>query len=97
MGATDDMPSLPEDPAALRVLLLAALEQRDTALAERGALAARNEQLHHLLLTLKRLQRIAALYAIKAEIHGRPARDRLEVRQARSRPLVAELFTWLEI
>jgi hypothetical protein len=42
------------------------------------------------------LQRIAALYAIEAEIRGRPAADRLTVRQARSRPLVAELFTWLD-
>jgi len=50
------MPSLPEDPAALRALLLATLEQRDAALAERDALATRNEQLHHLLLKLKRRQ-----------------------------------------
>ena len=53
MGAADNMPSLPEDPAALRALLLATLEQRDAAMAERDALAARNEQLHHLLLKLK--------------------------------------------
>ncbi|MXP65958.1 IS66 family transposase [Roseomonas sp. M0104] len=56
MGAADTMPSLPEDPAALRALLLATLEQRDAALAERDALATRNEQLHHLLLKLKRRQ-----------------------------------------
>jgi hypothetical protein len=56
MGAADDMPSLLEDPAALRALLLAALEQRDAAMAEREALAVRNENLHHLLLTLKRRQ-----------------------------------------
>ncbi|WP_120010077.1 IS66 family transposase [Teichococcus vastitatis] len=56
MGAADIMPSLPEDPAALRALLLAALEQRDAAVAERDALAVRNEQLHHLLLKLKRRQ-----------------------------------------
>jgi transposase len=42
------------------------------------------------------LQRIAALYAIEAEIRGRPAADLLAVRQARSRPLVAALFTWLD-
>jgi hypothetical protein len=40
MRTVDDMLSLPEDPAALRALLL----------------AARNEQLHHLLLKLKRRQ-----------------------------------------
>jgi hypothetical protein len=38
-------------------------------------------------------QRIAALYAIEAEIRDRPAEERLTVRQARSRPLVADLFT----
>jgi hypothetical protein len=41
-------------------------------------------------------QRIAALYTIEAEIRGRPARERLTVRQARSRPLMADLFTWHE-
>ncbi|RKK00989.1 IS66 family transposase, partial [Pseudoroseomonas wenyumeiae] len=41
------------------------------------------------------LQRIAALYAIETEIRSRPAMERLPVRQACSRPLVAELFTWL--
>lgn len=56
MDAADTTPSLPEDPAALRALLLATLEQRDAAMAERDALAARNEQLHHLLLKLKRRQ-----------------------------------------
>jgi transposase len=56
MGVADNMPSLPEDPVALQALLLAALEQRDAVMAERDALAARNEPLHHLLLTLKRRQ-----------------------------------------
>jgi len=42
------------------------------------------------------LQRIAALYAIEAEIRGKPAEIRQAVRQARSRPLVDALFTWLE-
>jgi hypothetical protein len=39
------------------------------------------------------LPRIASLYAIKAEIRGSPAADRLKVRRTRSRPLVVELFT----
>ena len=56
MRAGDDTSSLPEDPAALRALLLAALETCDTLSAERDALAARNERLHHLLLKLKRRQ-----------------------------------------
>jgi transposase len=42
------------------------------------------------------LQRIAALYAIEAEIRGEPPEIRRAVRQARSRPLVDALFTWLE-
>lgn len=63
MRAGDDTSSLPEDPAALRALLLAALQTCDTLsvernglVAERDALAARNERLHHLLLKLKRRQ-----------------------------------------
>ena len=62
-AAGDDTPTLPEDPAALRALLLAAWAERDSlasrcddVTAERDALASRNEQLHHLLLKLKRRQ-----------------------------------------
>src|SRR5690349_2671893 len=62
-AAGDDTPTLPEDPAALRALLLAAWAERDALVsrcddvtAERDALASRNEQLHHLLLKLKRRQ-----------------------------------------
>lgn len=61
--AGDDTSSLPEDPAALRALLLAALQtcdqlsvERDGLVAERDALVTRNERLHHLLLKLKRRQ-----------------------------------------
>ena len=42
------------------------------------------------------LRRIAALYAIEAEIRGRPAEERRTVRQDRSRPLVADLKLWFE-
>lgn len=63
MRAAQDTPILPEDPAALRALLLATLKtcetlttERDDIAAERDALAVRNEQLHHLLLKLKRRQ-----------------------------------------
>jgi transposase len=42
------------------------------------------------------LQRIAALYAVEAEIRGEPPEIRHAVRQARSKPLVEALFTWLE-
>ena len=41
------------------------------------------------------LQRIAALYAIEAEVRGRPPEIRRAARQAKSRPLVDDLFTWL--
>ena len=64
MRATDnDTPTLPDDPAALRALLLSALEtcdaltaERDGIAAERDALAVQNDQLRHLLAKLKRMQ-----------------------------------------
>ncbi|MBI0539757.1 IS66 family transposase [Roseomonas sp. KE2513] len=42
------------------------------------------------------LTRIAALYAVEAEIRGKPPEERRTTRQARSRPLVEHLFAWLE-
>ena len=42
------------------------------------------------------LQRIAALYQIEARVRGKSAVDRLAVRQAESKPLVAELRVWFE-
>src|SRR6476620_6008423 len=42
------------------------------------------------------LQRIAALYAIEARVRGKSAADRLAVRQAESKPLVADLRIWFE-
>lgn len=42
------------------------------------------------------LRRIAALYAIEAEMRGKPPEIRLAVRQAKSKPLVEALFAWLE-
>ena len=41
------------------------------------------------------LQRIAALYEIEAELRGKPPDLRRAGRQARSRPLVEDLFAWL--
>jgi transposase len=55
-AADNDTPTLPEDPAALRALLLETLAKVDMLGAERDALAARNEQLHHLLAKLRRRQ-----------------------------------------
>ncbi len=41
------------------------------------------------------VQRIAALYAIEADIRGRTAEERRRERQARSKPLVDAFKTWL--
>lgn len=54
--AGDDTPSLPEDAAALRALLLETRALVATLSAERDALASQNERLQHLLLKLKRRQ-----------------------------------------
>jgi transposase len=43
------------------------------------------------------LRRIAALYAIEETIRGKPPEIRLAARQARSKPLVTELFAWLDV
>src|SRR5713226_3078170 len=42
------------------------------------------------------VERIGALYAIEKEIRGRPADERREVRNTRSRPLLESLKQWLE-
>jgi transposase len=42
------------------------------------------------------LRRIAALYAIEDTVRGKPPDLRLAARQARSKPLVTDLFAWLE-
>ena len=54
---------LPDDPAALRMLLLAASAERDSVIAERDSIAAerdalaeRTERLRHLLRKLQRMQ-----------------------------------------
>jgi len=41
------------------------------------------------------LTRVAALYAIEAEIRGQPAEHRRRIRQERSRPIVEALHDWL--
>jgi transposase len=63
LAADNDTPTLPEDPAALRVLLLETLAKVDTLSsryvdisAERDALAEQNEHLRHLLAKLQRRQ-----------------------------------------
>ena len=55
-AAGDETPTLPEDAAALRALLLETRALVDTLATERDALASQNERLRHLLLKLKRRQ-----------------------------------------
>jgi hypothetical protein len=43
------------------------------------------------------LRRIAALYAIEAEVRGTPPERRPAERRERSRPLVEALFAWFEV
>ncbi|WP_198368082.1 transposase [Roseomonas sp. KE0001] len=50
----------------------------------------------HVSVAEEALQRIAALYAIEAEINGQPAQQRLTARQARSKPLLAALHAWMQ-
>jgi hypothetical protein len=42
------------------------------------------------------LRRIAGIYRIETKIRGKTAAERREVRQAESRPLVADLKAWLQ-
>jgi transposase len=52
-------------------------------------------QLKQAPIAIAAVQRIDALFAIEREINGAPYQARLAVRAARSRPLMAELETWL--
>jgi hypothetical protein len=49
------------------------------------------------LLAEEALRRIGELYAVEAEIRGRPAEERRTVRQERSKPIVDALHAWLTI
>ena len=42
------------------------------------------------------VERIAALYAIEAEIRGSTSEIRKTIRQTRARPLIDSMYTWLE-
>lgn len=46
-------------------------------------------------LAAQALERIAELYLVEGEIRGRPPDERKQVRQARSRPLIAALHEWM--
>ena len=47
-------------------------------------------------IAIEALKRIAALYAIEADIRGKTATERQIARQAESKPLIAELRVWFE-
>src|SRR5271154_5984054 len=46
--------------------------------------------------TAEAIERIAALYAIEAEIRGSTPEIRRSIRQARARPLLDSMRTWME-
>ena len=47
-------------------------------------------------ITTEAIARIGALYGIEEEVRGKPAEVRREVRQARAKPLLDELRSWME-
>lgn len=47
-------------------------------------------------ITTEAIHRIGALYGIEEEIRGKPAELRREIRQARAKPLLDELRSWME-
>ena len=47
-------------------------------------------------ITTEVIERIAALYAIEAEIRGSSPEIRMAIRQARARPLIDSMHAWLE-
>ncbi len=51
---------------------------------------------HHSPTATEAVERIAALYAIEKEIRGRSPDERRQVRNARARPLLESMRTWLE-
>lgn len=48
-------------------------------------------------LTQEALKRIAALYAIEADIRGSPEETRLAVRKEKSMPLMQSLYAWIQV
>jgi transposase len=47
-------------------------------------------------ITTEAIHRIGALYGIEEEVRGKPAELRREIRQARAKPLLDDLRTWME-
>ena len=54
------------------------------------------QQAHKSPVATEALERIAVLYDIEREIRGRPPNERREIRNQRSRPLLASLKQWFE-
>jgi transposase len=54
-------------------------------------------QAHASPLAAEAIERIGRLYAIEAEIRGRPPDERLEIRQTRARPILESLHQWFEV
>jgi len=74
---------------------------RDGSIIEAGCWAHARRKFYDLhvtrpsAVTAEALERIGALYAIEAEIRGKPPDERRQVRQARAQPLLTELQAWL--
>lgn len=85
MHAATPAPSLPEDSAAVRALLLAVLAQRDTLAAERDAAVAQNER-------LPEDQLLFAFEEIEATLAGRTSWPGLLMRRGLA-PLIVEAGT----
>ena len=47
-------------------------------------------------LAAEALRRIGELYAIEAEVRGRPPEERVRLRQARAKPILDDLGNWLD-
>jgi hypothetical protein len=53
-------------------------------------------QAHASPLAAEAMERIGKLYAIEAEVRGRPPDERLKIRQTRARPILESLHQWFE-
>lgn len=54
------------------------------------------DQAHASPIAREALARIGQMYGIESEIRGRSPDERLQVRQARTRPLLDEMYRWLQ-
>jgi transposase len=54
------------------------------------------EQAHASPVASEGLSRIGQLYGIESEMRGRPPDERLQVRQTKTRPLLDQMYQWLQ-